>query len=182
MKTRSEPRSGKRGDVVAKSNYFGPYESKHSPPKTAPTAAKRTRGQISAGSRKRGRTSARRSARLGMPGPGRTKPGRGWARDGPPPGKPVLPGSITSGKPTPLFLPGRPGMARQEGPRSNGSPTVILRRYMGQPLARLQGTAVAVPGTRGTLPVSVQLDVLFSSHPYLLPQGEHPDDLTRLHP
>ncbi len=38
MKTRSEPRSGKRGDVVAKSNHFGPYEAKHSPPKTAPTA------------------------------------------------------------------------------------------------------------------------------------------------
>jgi hypothetical protein len=39
MKTRSEPRSGKRGDVVAKSNHFGPYKSKHSPSKKVPTAA-----------------------------------------------------------------------------------------------------------------------------------------------
>jgi hypothetical protein len=39
MKTRGEPRSGKRGDVVAKSNHFGPYESKHSSSKKAPTAA-----------------------------------------------------------------------------------------------------------------------------------------------
>ena len=39
MKTHSEPRSGRRGDIVAKSNHFGPYETKHTPPRKAPTAA-----------------------------------------------------------------------------------------------------------------------------------------------
>jgi hypothetical protein len=39
MKTHSEPRSGRRGDVVAKRNHFGLYETRHSPPRKAPTAA-----------------------------------------------------------------------------------------------------------------------------------------------
>jgi hypothetical protein len=38
MKTLSEPRSGRRGDTVAKSNHFGPYECKHNPSRKAPTA------------------------------------------------------------------------------------------------------------------------------------------------
>jgi hypothetical protein len=38
MKTLSEPRSGRRGDIVAKSNHFGPYETKQTPPRKAPTA------------------------------------------------------------------------------------------------------------------------------------------------
>jgi hypothetical protein len=38
MKSRTEPRSGKHENMVAKSNAFGPYDSKHSPPRTPPSA------------------------------------------------------------------------------------------------------------------------------------------------